>query len=76
MKVTAAATLILSASREMTSTILELVSLSHIIKFESGATRSLTPPIITLITAYVPGGGGHKHTLQLLGSYMNAFSLV
>lgn len=54
MKVTAAATRTLSASREATLTILVLVMLSHIIKFESGANRSITPPIITLITAYVP----------------------
>lgn len=62
MKVTAAATRTLSASRETTSIILELVTLSHIIKLESGATRSVTPPIITLITAYVPGKGQNIET--------------
>lgn len=61
MKVTAAATRTLSASRETASTILELVTLSHMIKFESGASRSVTPPIITLITAYVPGEGDQRY---------------
>lgn len=51
---TAAATRTLSSSRAIVSIVLPLVSLSHVIKFESGAIRSVTPPIITLITAYVP----------------------
>lgn len=73
MKVTAAATLTLSASRDKVSTILALVTLSHIMKFESGAKRSITPPIITLNTAYVPGEQRqrYKHTSLAAQHYRN-----
>lgn len=54
MKVTAAATRTLSASRATVSIRVALVTLSHVMKSESGASRSVTPPIITLMTAYVP----------------------
>lgn len=54
-QVTAAATRTLAASRETRSTIPEVDILSNVIKSESGASRSVTLPIITLITAYVPG---------------------
>ncbi len=53
-KVTVAAILTLSASRLTMSTMVLLVSLPGIVKSESGAKRSVTLPIITLITAYVP----------------------
>lgn len=74
MKVTAAATRTLSESREMMSTILELVALSHIIKLESGANRSITPPIITLITAYVPED--RDINTQLCWSYHNMLDIL
>lgn len=53
-KVTVAAILTLSASRPTVSKMVMLVSLPGIMKSESGAKRSVTLPIITLITAYVP----------------------
>src|SRR4029434_10140719 len=62
MKVTAAATFTLSASLEKMSTMLLLETLSHDVKSESGAKRSVVLPIITLITAYVPEKHTHTHT--------------
>lgn len=53
-KVTVAAIFTLSASRLKVSMVVLLVSLPGNIKSESGAIRSVTLPIITLITAYVP----------------------
>lgn len=53
-KVTVAAIFTLCASRLNVSMMVLLVSLPGNIKSESGAIRSVTLPIITLITAYVP----------------------